>query len=152
MFHHITHDDPDATIEVHPSQELVRLIWKDHVQGDRYRKILLLLMDAVQKYSIRLWLNDGRKGGSIPPEDQLWTMQEFTPQVMAAGLRRIALVNSEDRSHNSTVDRMVNETPAEATYDVAFFEDPSIAQLWLMDPSKTNVIAAWTPGRDKTQG
>ena len=78
-------------------------------------------------------------------EDQHWTMQEFTPRLMAAGLRRIALVQSDDRSSYSSVDRMINETPSDATYDIAYFEDPAIAQLWLMDPSKTNTRVAWTP-------
>ena len=40
---------------------------------------------------------------------------------------------------------MINETPSDATYDIAYFEDPAIAQLWLMDPSKTNTRVAWTP-------
>lgn len=147
MFNHITHDDMDATIEVHPAQKLVRLIWKGPVEGAAYRAILAKLMEAVKEYGLVLWLSDGRRSGAILPEDQQWTMQEFTPQVMAAGLRRIAIVNSEDRLNHSAVDRMVNDTPAEATYAVAFFEDPAIAQLWLMDPSKTNVVAAWSPGQ-----
>ena len=151
MFNHITHDDLDATIEVHPSQELVRLIWKGPVEGERYRAILLKLMDAVKEYRLALWLSDGRRSGAMLPEDQLWTMQEFTPQVMAAGLRRIAIVNSEDRLNHSAVDQMVNDTPAEAAYDVAFFEDPAIAQLWLMDPSKTSVVAAWSPRQKSSE-
>jgi len=133
----IIHDDHDATIDVHPVQRLVRLTWKHPVAGPAYRALLMRLLDVVKDQGINLWLSDGRKAGPILYDDQVWTMQEYTPMVLAAGLRRIAIVNSKDGLNLLAVDRMVNATPADAPYDIAFFEDPAIAQLWLMDPSKS---------------
>jgi hypothetical protein len=52
---------------------------------------------------------------------------------MAAGLVRIAIVNSAEDPNYAAVDRMVSATPPEAPYQVAFFQDPAIAQLWLME-------------------
>jgi hypothetical protein len=130
----IDHDDEDGTIEVHPDQHLVRLVWKRPVVREAYRNLLMRLLDVVRGQGIKLWLSDGRKAGPILQEDQVWTMCEYTPQVIAAGLERIAIVNSKDGLNLIAVDKLVNATPPDAPYDVAFFEDPAIAQLWLMDP------------------
>lgn len=137
----IAHDNEDGTIEVHPDQRLVRLIWKRPVVGEAYRALLMRLMDTVHNEGLRLWLSDGRKAGPILHADQVWTMQEYTPQVIAAGLERIAIVNSKDGLNLIAVDKLVNATPPDAPYAVAFFEDPAIAQLWLMDPTRRSVSA-----------
>lgn len=145
MITRIAHDDEDGTIETHPDQRLVRLVWKRPVAGEAYRMLLMRLMDTVRKEGLKLWLSDGRKAGPILQADQLWTMTEFTPQVVAAGLERIAIVNSKDGLNLIAVDKLVNATPPEAPYEVAFFEDPAIAQLWLMDPSRRSATMAAPP-------
>jgi hypothetical protein len=131
------HDGPDASIDVYPVQRLVRFTWKRAVSGPEYRALLMRLLDVVKDHQLKLWLSDGRKAGPILYEDQVWTMNDFTPMVLAAGLERIAIVNSKDGLNLLAVDRMVNATPPGAPYDIGFFEDPAIAQLWLMDPSKS---------------
>ena len=135
----IAHDDQDGTIEVHPAQHLVRLVWKRPVMGMAYRALLMRLLGTVREEGLKLWLSDGRKAGPILHADQVWTMTEYTPQVIAAGLERIAIVNSKDGLNLIAVDKLVNATPPEAPYDVAFFEDPAIAQLWLMDPARRSL-------------
>jgi len=142
----IAHDDEHGTIEVHPDQRLVKLIWKQPVEGEAYRGLLMALLDTVRKEGLKLWLSDGRKAGPILQKDQVWTMGTFTPEVIAAGLERIAIVNSKDGLNLIAVDKLVNATPPEAPYDVAFFEDPAIAQLWLMDPSRRSAPVAAPPG------
>jgi hypothetical protein len=145
----ILHDDTDATIDVHPGQRLVRLTWKRPVAGPEYRALLLRLLDVVKDQQLRLWLSDGRKAGPILYADQVWTMQEYTPLVLAAGLQRIAIVNSKDGLNLLAVDRMVNATPEGAPYEIGFFEDPAIAQLWLMDPSRSKVDIGVPPGPEE---
>ena len=135
----ILHDDQDARIEVCPAQELLRLTWKQPIIGEAYRSLLTHVLDVVRKREIKLWLSDGRKTGPILYEDQVWSTQEFMPLVLAAGLVRIAIVNSQDGLNLLAVDRLVNATPTDASYNIAFFEDPAIGQLWLMDPSKSMV-------------
>jgi hypothetical protein len=142
------HDDPDATIDVHPEQRLVRLTSKRPTSGPDYRAMLMRLLDVIKDQKLKLWLSDGRKAGPVLYADQVWTMNEFAPMLRAAGLERIAIVNSTDGLNLLAVDRMVNATPSDAPYDIAFFEDPAIAQLWLMDPSKAKpgVEAPRDPG------
>lgn len=135
MVMHVEHEDADARIEVNAGLHLVRLTWKCPVPGPRYRAILLRMMAAVERHGLTNWLSDGRRMGPILYVDQAWTMEEFVPMLVAAGMQRIAIVSSEDVLNQIAVDRMVSSTPADVPYSIAFFEDPSIAQLWLMDKS-----------------
>lgn len=132
----VLHDDQDARIEINPAQRLFRFIWKRPVMGKDYRTILMLAVKLMKERQVLLWLNDGRNAGPILYDDQVWTMKEVIPLVLKAGLLRIALVNSHDGLNLLAVDRLVNATPPDAPYSIGFFEDPAIAQLWLMDPSK----------------
>jgi hypothetical protein len=141
MTQRIIIDDLDVTIEVNDRQKLVRLTWKQPVPGPKYREVLLRMLEVVRDDQLKLWLSDGRKAGPILFNDQQWTMNEYTPLVLQAGLVRIAIVNSEDGLNLLAVDRMVNATPEGAPYEIGFFEDPAIAQLWLLDPSKSTVVA-----------
>ena len=133
MIVRIEHEDSLATFEVRPVQKLLRLTWKGECAGERYRSMLLTVLDLVKRQGLKLWLSDGRLLGRIGPEDEAWTTKEFTPLVMGAGLQRIAIVNGAEDPNIDAVDRMVNATPPEAPYQVAFFQDPAIAQLWLME-------------------
>lgn len=135
MVMHIEHEDDDARIEVNPGFHLARLTWKAPVPGPRYRAVLLRLMEVVERNGLTNWLSDGRRMGPILYADQAWTMQELVPKLVSVGMKRIAIVSSEDVLNQIAVDRMVGATPADVPYAIAFFEDPSIAQLWLMDKS-----------------
>jgi len=136
----VDHDDADTRIEVFPGLNLVRLTWKEPVPGTKYREILLRLLSTVRQHHLKHWLSDGRRMGPILFNDQTWTMQEFLPQLIQAGLERIAIVSSEDVLNRIAVDRMVNATPEEVPYSIAFFQDPSIAQLWLMDKAGSTEV------------
>lgn len=137
----VEHDDDDTRIEVLPDQRLVRFTWKRPVSGAIYRGSLLRLLNTVTQRQLRHWLSDGRRMGPILYADQAWTLEEFVPLLVKAGVERIAIVSSEDVLNQIAVDRMVSATAAVVPYSIAFFQDPSIAQLWLMDKAGSPAIA-----------
>ena len=132
MIIHTEHKCENLLLEVQPQQRFVRSTWNGVFIGELYRSLLQRIMYAVERDALRYWLTDARKAGPISPEDQLWTMHEFTPQVMKAGIERIAIVGSEDPLNARAVERFVSATPDDASYAVRFFPDPSIAMLWLL--------------------
>lgn len=150
MKNDILHDDQNARIEIHAAQQLLRLTWKRPIIGDDYRNLLTRVVQIVKERQLQLWLSDGRLAGPILYDDQVWTTNEFMPLVLAAGLVRIAIVNSQDGLNLLAVDRMVNATPPGAPYNIAFFNDPAIAQLWLMDPSKSGAEVDAPPEADSS--
>ncbi len=136
---HIALDNEHACLEVHPEQRLIRLTWKGVVPGPVYRETLLQLMHIAKREGLKYWLSDGRKMGPILYEDQVWSMTELKPHMEESGIERVAIVSSKDGLNLLAVDTIVNATPPEANYAIAFFEDVSMAQLWLLHNDRIHV-------------
>jgi len=130
---HTEHQCVNLLLEVQPEQRLVRSIWSGALAGDHYRSLLQQVIAVVARKELRYWLTDARRAGPITEEDQAWTMQEFTPQVIRAGIERIAIVGSEDPGNREAVQRFVAATPQDVPYSLGFFADPAIATLWLLE-------------------
>lgn len=131
MVVHIEHESPEVTIEVLPELRLLRSTWRGDLSGEAYRSALMRILEAVERDRLKYWLTDGREMGPILFKDQQWSTGTFMPMLAEVGLERIAIVSSSDVLNALAVDRMVNATPGNATYTVAYFENPAIAQLWL---------------------
>ena len=129
---HVALDNEHACLEVHPEQRLIRLVWKGVVPGPIYRETLLRLMAISKEKGLKYWLSDGRKMGPILYEDQVWSMTELKPHMDDSGIERVAIVSSQDGLNVLAVDKIVNSTPPDAKYSIAYFEDVSMAQLWLL--------------------
>jgi hypothetical protein len=129
---HVALDNEHASLEVHPEQRLIRLTWKGVVPGAVYRETLLQLMTIAKRERLKYWLSDGRKMGPILYEDQVWSTTELKPHMEDSGIERVAIVSSKDGLNLIAVDKIVNATPSEARHSIAFFDDVSMAQLWLL--------------------
>ncbi len=85
-------------------------------------------LQALTEHSGSRWLTDARK----PKSDQKLRpaiVEEFFPRARAAGLRRIALVITNERAI-MTLDRLVRRLPA-AKAEVAYFATVDEARSWL---------------------
>lgn len=120
-----------AQVEVHPQQQLVRLTWKGNATGEAYRGPSLAVLKAVVDHELKYFLSDAREMGPILFADRSWSETQVIPKLIEAGLVRIAIVSSTDGLNMIAVDNMVNTIPM-GTATVAFFDDPSMAQLWLL--------------------
>lgn len=127
-----------AQVEVHPRQQLVRLTWKGNAAGNAYREPSLAVLKAVLDFRLKYFLSDARGMGPILYADRSWSETEVIPKLIEAGLVRIAIVNSADGLNVIAVDNMVNTIPM-GTATVAFFDDPSMAQLWLLKNDRVEV-------------
>jgi hypothetical protein len=128
---HITFANEFAQVEVHPLQQLVRLTWKGNAAGAAYREPSLAVLKAVRDFKLKFFLSDSRNMGPILFADRSWSEREVIPKLIEAGLVRIAIVSSSDGLNVIAVDNMVNTIPM-GTATVAFFDDASMAQLWLL--------------------
>lgn len=128
---HITFTNAVAKVEVHPHEQLVRLTWKGNAAGATYREASRAVLKAVLDHKLKYFLSDARGMGPILFADRAWSEKEVIPKLIEAGLVRIAIVSSTDGLNVIAVDNMVNTIPMGKAV-VAFFDDPSMAQLWLL--------------------
>ncbi len=138
---HITFSSEHAQVEVHPQQHLVRLTWKGNAAGKDYREPSLAVLNAVSEFRLTYFLSDSRNMGPILFADRSWSEREVIPKLIEAGLKRIAIVSSTDGLNVIAVDNMVNTIPMGSAV-VAFFEDCSMAQLWLLKNDGVDVGVA----------
>lgn len=128
----ITFTNEVAQVEVHPRQQLVRLTWSGNASGDLYRKPSLAVLKAVLDHRLKYFLSDARNMGPILYADRSFSEKEVIPKLIEAGLKRIAIVSSSDGINVIAVDNMVNTIPM-GSATCAFFDDVSMAQLWLLE-------------------
>ncbi|MEO8067753.1 MAG: hypothetical protein ABI599_08690 [Flavobacteriales bacterium] len=135
----ITFESDQALVEIDEQSRLVSLIWKGHAAGEQYRAPSIGVLKAVQDHGMEYFLSDARRMGLILYDDRAWSEREIIPKLIEAGLKRIAIVSSSDGLNLIAVDNMVNTIPTEAPLSVAFFDDPSAAQTWLLQKDSVDV-------------
>jgi hypothetical protein len=121
-----------AQIHADLAHSLIRLTWSGNAAGLAYRAPVLHLIGAVEEFHLKYFLSDARNMGPILYDDLLWSQKEIVPKLIAAGLKRIANLSSRDGLNVIAVDNLVNAIPAEAPFNVAFFDDEALAMDWLL--------------------
>lgn len=133
----ILRNDDLVRIEVDPARSMVITEWKGYVPSPDYRAILMQLLGAVTKDEVRLWLSISTHMGIILRSDERWSVEVFTPMLMQAGLRRVAVVRSADFFSQTASERMVDATAGYVPYKVEFFNTVEKADGWLIQELKT---------------
>ena len=118
-------------MEVDEEMSIIVTEWKNYLPSAEYRASLLQVHELVKRYGLRFWLSDSRKMGAILRDDEQWSVAEFTPLLMQAGLRRIAVISSADYFNRTSTERMVEATAAIVPFKVEFFDDPLMGREWL---------------------
>ena len=124
-------DDANVVIQLDHENERIVSRWKGYVPSGAYREILLQVLALVEEHRLRFWLSDTQQMGPILHDDEMWTVNEYVPLLMKAGLRRIAVIASADFFNLTAVERMVDATAPIVPYKVEFFNDAMAANEWL---------------------
>jgi len=111
----------------------VTLRWTDYTPSAEYREALMVARDAVKKYSLILWLADLRNMTAILQADEKWTVEEWFPSLAKAGLERMAILTSSDFFNQMSVNRIMDGSAPVIGFQVAYFDDESKANAWLVE-------------------
>ena len=113
--------------------ESLRSTWlevKTYSEGEEYRAGLRALLAFAQNKHNTRHLGDARNMGPITQADQRWTHEEFSPALIVAGVRHMALVIP-----HSAVARLSLRYIVSKTNDVHFttnhFDTMEAARAWL---------------------
>lgn len=104
--------------------------WQDDVGGETYRDCMERTLDAIVDRGATKLLTDSRKQGSMSEADQTWTVEDWEPRAIDAGLGYIAVVYPTDRTARTTVDMSARMRP-HTDLDRVFTEDVEEAHNWL---------------------
>lgn len=124
-------NDGLVRIDVDVEQSLITSQWKGYVPSDEYRAALWQILEQVREHKLSLWLSDTREMGIILRADEKWSMEVFVPELMKHGLRRVALVQSQDYFTQTVTERLAEATVAVAPFKVEMFSSAAPALGWL---------------------
>lgn len=73
--------------------------WMTTAYGDKYREILLELLEIQKAKGISKLIVNGKELGEMDEDDIEWTQHEYSPMSVEAGLECIAFIVSDDDYH-----------------------------------------------------
>ena len=130
-------DNEFATTWCYPSKRLVHHAFHQFCSGDDFRNIMIKGAEALEAYNCTKWLSDDRKIGLAPPEDVEWGRHHWTPRVLKAGWKYLAMVLPEkvigQMFHASLVDEF-----SKMGVEAQIFSTPDEGMVWL--ESKSSIL------------
>jgi hypothetical protein len=124
-------DHPDvAVVTWDPQLEAVHVEWQGWASSTERAACLEAGLQALIEHQASRWLVDGRAMKVVKQADQDWIGQNWFPRVLAAGLRRMAIVEPVSGLARMNVGDILARV-AGTTLEVQHFATVEAAQAWL---------------------
>ena len=132
MNHLILRDDQHALVLVDLDLSVLHITWREPESSDVLRRILIQgYMQALQ-HDIKHVLTDSRSMHVISDEDEHWIRTDLIPRMFQLGVKRVAIVESEDPLHNEQIERLAAHAASKLPYPVQHFAEMDHAFDWML--------------------
>ena len=108
--------------------------WQGWANPAEFRAANDALIHVISTYGSSRILGDSRRIKVIQKSDQEWVNDDWFPRILAAGLRRMALVIPQSGLAKMNIDDMVSRVPG-SQLDLAYFSTLDGARNWLVAPA-----------------
>lgn len=124
--------EPYAEVYFDATRNLMGIDWHSDVDSDRYRKVLERAMDFMRECRALHWLLDVSKRGPVSSADQLWLLEHLLPSAFKSGLKRLAVVYTNQISPLA-MEFYTKSTEVFRKYDIEIFFTRTLteAEAWL---------------------
>jgi hypothetical protein len=123
-------DEPWVSIRWDGAHQCVHTEWKAFANSAEFRAALMRALEAIRdKGSIR-YLSDTRKVKVVVHADQTWANEVWIPLLVAAGVKRFALVTAAAGLGKATVEDVIKMVDNRGLL-MKGFASPSTAWKWL---------------------
>lgn len=127
----LAYEKPYLQIHVAEQPGLIRTVWFGFALSEEVREGMLEALRHVRENNVTRWLADYRQRRIITPEDQQWIADTFLPQLATAGLRRLAIVESENVFGRLSVTGPLSRASDHINWEIGYFDSPDEALRWL---------------------
>ncbi len=125
---HLNH--PFLTIYWDSERFCVWMEWKRFVKGDEFREGLEEGLELLRRKGAHRWLADCRNLSVVDLGDQAWTIAEWYPRAVRAGIRRMAIVWPEHSVARASVMDIMGKAQVSGMVVESFY-DLAAARDWL---------------------
>lgn len=112
--------------------------WLCKVLSEEYREGNRLMLQLLQEKNVHYWIADSALRGEIGPEDEVWILQEFIPNLLQLPIRKFARVSGEDKASYVKFDcflQRAEQLKLETEMQVGQFTSYMEAADWIGDIS-----------------
>ncbi len=115
------HDPAGATIETE---------WLGFVNSEQLRAALTEALRLARQHGAKGWIANNTLLRTIRPADQDWINQEWFPEFSKLGMRRLAIVESQDALNRMGITTIMQRATEHIPFDTQYFTDAAAARRW----------------------
>lgn len=135
----VLHSTPFLTVHFDPSTATLETEWLDFVNSDDLRAALDEALRLGRLYGVRGWIGNNKRMRTIRPADQDWMNQVWFPEFAKLGVRRLAVVVSDDALNRMGIDNILQRASDLVPFDTQYFADAAEARRWVGEKEELRV-------------
>lgn len=110
--------NPNFSVTFNTATQTVEFTWNNFVKGEAFHEGCNAMITALKKHGSSKLICDSRRYTVVDPQDQLWSIQDWLPRAIGAGLACFAVVMPESVVGKLSVQNVINDkkhTPKDLT-------------------------------------
>ena len=128
-------DKPWVSIRWDGVHKYVHTEWKAFANSDEFRAALMRALDAIKDKHAVAYLSDTRRVKVVVHEDQSWANEAWVPLLVAAGLKRFALVKAQSGLGKLNVEDVISLVDNRGLL-MRGFDSVDEARWWLAEATR----------------
>lgn len=131
--------NPNFSVTFNSASRCVEFTWNNFVKGEAFHEGCNAMIAALKKHSTSKLICDSRRYTVVDPADQLWSIQDWLPRAITAGLTTFAVVMPESVVGKLSVQNVINDkkhTPKELSLTREMFNTMEDARTWISATSR----------------
>jgi hypothetical protein len=122
-----------AKVTWDPTCKATHIEWQGWANPAEFRAANLAMTRALKEHHGSRALGDLREMKAIQQSDQDWAQEEWLPEILALGLRQMALVIAKSGLTMMNVEAILSRVPG-TQLDIGYFATIAEARDWLVRP------------------
>ncbi|MBG8554075.1 hypothetical protein [Hymenobacter guriensis] len=111
----------------------IELQWLSFANSTSFRQSVSQGLQLALEHRVQGWIADDRLLGPVRPKDLDWVHRTVLLPLSRMGLRRFALLASDDPLNRLTIDRMYEQAETDIAFELRRFDEIEEARRWICD-------------------
>lgn len=119
-----------AKISFNREASVIEVEWIQTPTSREFREILTKGLGFVQETKVSQWIGDVRHLGAISEEDQQWSTNEWFPEAIVSGIKKMGVIVSDDVFNQLSVEEIMSKV-AVVDFSSRYFASRADALSWM---------------------
>lgn len=121
--------------------EILSLTWLLNPTSEEIRSGLNTGSDFVKENGVKKWIGDTNLLGVIAEEDMEWINNEWFPSLLAAGIKKMAVILPDNVFGQMNVEDIMGTVDTSTGFESRYFDNVEEATSWILEENNENNAA-----------